>query len=184
MGGAGAQGEIGFRVACSLREQLERGSVRLNLVAGVREEVKNYFETCKSQLLPGNPNLRVVFATSKPEYFRKFSRILHETDLLWTKPSELSFYSGLGIPLILCPAIGSQEVYNRKWLLEIGAGIPQEDPSCTGQWLFDLLGSGRLAEIAWSGFLNVQKYGTYRIREILEKTAEAGQSKESNLEVA
>ena len=184
VGGAGAQGEIGRQVACSLRERLERGAVRLNLVAGVRVEVKNYFEAFKSRLLPGNPNLRVIFAPSKPEYFRKFSRILHETDLLWTKPSELSFYSALGIPLILCPTIGSQEEYNRKWLLEIGAGIPQENPSRTGQWLFDLLGSGRLAEIAWSGFLNVQKYGTYRIREILEKTAEAGQSKESNLEVA
>ena len=184
VGGAGAQGEIGRQVACSLRERLERGSVRLNLVAGVREEVKNYFETFKSQLLPGNPNLRVIFAASKPEYFRKFSRILHETDLLWTKPSELSFYCGLGIPLILSPTIGSQEMFNRKWLLEIGAGIPQENPSCTGQWLFDLLNSGRLAEIAWSGFLNVPKYGTYRIREILEKTAEAGESTGSNLEVA
>ena len=75
-------------------------------------------------------------------------------------------------------------MYNRKWLLEIGAAIPQENPSCTAQWLFDRLNSGRLAEIAWSGFLNVPKYGTYRIREILEKTAEAGQSTGSNLEVA
>jgi hypothetical protein len=184
VGGAGAQGEIGRQVACSLSERLERGSVRLNLVAGVREEVKTRFENLKSKLLPGNPNLRVIFAPSKSEYFEKFSGVLHETDLLWTKPSELSFYCGLGIPLILCPTIGSQEVYNRKWLLEIGAGIPQDDPSCTGQWLFDLLHSGRLAEIAWNGFLNAEKCGTYRIREILEKTAKAGESTKLNLEVA
>jgi hypothetical protein len=104
--------------------------------------------------------------------------------VLWTKPSELSFYCGLGIPIIISPTIGSQEVFNRKWLLEIGAGVLQEDPGYTGQWLFDLLDSGRLAEIAWSGFLNARKYGTYNIREILENGIEARESTRMSLEVA
>jgi hypothetical protein len=184
VGGAGAQGEIGRQIAGSLRDRLQRGSVRLNLVAGVREEVKSCFDRFKEQLLPGNRNLQVIFAASKPEYFRKFSQILRETDVLWTKPSELSFYCGLGIPIIIAPTIGSQEVFNRKWLLEIGAGIPQEDPAYAGQWLFDLLDSGRLAEIAWNGFLNAQKCGTYNIREILENRSAERESTRMSLEVA
>ena len=184
VGGAGAQGQIGRQIACSLKDRLQQGSVRLNLVAGVREEVKSYFESFKEQFLPGNRNLRVIFGPSKPEYFRIFSRILHDTDVLWTKPSELSFYCGLGIPIIISPTIGSQEVFNRKWLLEVGAGVPQEDPVYTGQWFFDLLEGGRLAEIAWSGFLNARKYGTYNIREILGGGIGAGESTQMSLEVA
>jgi hypothetical protein len=184
VGGAGAQGEIARQIACSLKDRLQEGSVRLNLVAGVREEVRSCFESFKQRFLPGNENLRVIFGPSKPEYFRIFSRTLRETDVLWTKPSELSFYCGLGIPIIISPTIGSQEEFNRKWLLEIGAGALQENPAYTGQWIFDLLHEGRLAEIAWSGFLNARKCGTYNIREILAGTLEAGESTEMSLEVA
>ena len=184
VGGAGAQAEIGCRIARSLKERLQRGAVRLNLVAGVREEVRACFQRCKDELVPGSGNLRVIFGSGKPEYFRRFSGVLHETDVLWTKPSELSFYCGLGIPILICPPIGSQELFNRKWLLEIGAGVPQEDPDCADQWLFDLLGSGRLAEIAWSGFLNARQYGTYRIREILDGGVNAEGSREIRREVA
>ena len=184
VGGAGAQGEIGLQIVRSLRDRLQQGSVRLNLVAGVRKEVKSRFDSYKEQLLPGNRNIQVIFGRSKPEYFRRFSEILHDTDVLWTKPSELSFYCGLGIPIIISPTIGSQEVFNRKWLLEIGAGVDQEDPAYTGQWLFDLLNSGRLAEIAWSGFLNARKCGTYNIQEIVKNGVEAGESTRVSLEVA
>ena len=72
------------------------------------------------------------------------------------------------MPVIMSPTIGSQEEFNRKWLLEIQAGIPQEDPAYTSQWLFDLLREGRLAESAWDGALKARKYGTYKIMEVLE----------------
>ena len=98
----------------------------------------------------------------------EFNQAIRETDLLWTKPSELSFFCGLGIPIIMAPSIGSQEDFNRKWLLEVQAGIPQEDPAYAHQWLTDLLTEGRLAESAWDGFLKARKYGTYKIRELLE----------------
>jgi hypothetical protein len=91
------------------------------------------------------------------------------TDLLWTKPSELSFYCALGIPIIMSPVIGSQEKFNRKWLREIKAGIKQEKPEYTDQWLYDLLNKGTLAECAWDGFLKARKLGTYKIFEVLEK---------------
>lgn len=184
VGGAGAQQDIGRQIVVSLREPLERGTVRLNLVAGVRREVESAFRRFKQESLPGNPNLRIVYGRNLPEYFKNFSQILHATDVLWTKPSELSFYCGLGLPIILSPSIGSQEVFNRKWLLEIGAGISQEDPAFTNRWLFEHLQSGRLAEIAWSGFLNARKCGTYNIREILEGGLTLRESSGRNLDVA
>ena len=168
VGGAGAQKEIGYQLAQSLRNKIREGEIRLNLVAGVREDVKDYFEELKSELFPGSPNLRIIYSPGKDAYFQEFSRVIRETDLLWTKPSELSFYSGLGIPIIISPPIGAQEVYNKKWLLEVQAGIPMEDPKYTDQWLLDLLYEGRLAESAWDGFLKARKYGTYKIEEILE----------------
>ena len=48
------------------------------------------------------------------EYFNTFNETLRETDILWTKPSELSFYAGLGIPIIIAPTIGSLEDFNKK----------------------------------------------------------------------
>lgn len=168
VGGAGAQREIGYWIAKSLMDHIKKGRMRLNLVAGIREEVNSYFENVKSELLKDSPNIRIVYSPQKEEYFRQFSKTIRETDVLWTKPSELSFYCGLGIPIIIAPPIGAQEVYNKKWLLEVQAGIPQENPEYTNHWLFDLLNEGRLAESAWDGFLKARKYGTYKVLEILE----------------
>ncbi len=168
VGGAGAQKEIGGQIAQSLRKRLEQGLVRLVLIAGVREEVRDYFQQVKDELLPDSDQLQIVYAPTKVEYFKAFSQVIRQTDILWTKPSELSFFCGLGIPIIMAPIIGSQEHYNRKWLLEIQAGIDQEDPQYTNEWLFDLLDGGRLAESAWDGFLKARKFGTYKIAEILE----------------
>ncbi len=168
VGGAGAQRDTGRQIAKSLREPIEAGEIALNLVAGVRAEVNNYFEKIKNELLPGSPNLRILYHPDKAGYFRLFAQTIRNTDILWTKPSELSFYCGLGLPVIMAPSIGAQERYNRKWLLEIQAGIPQEDPRYTDQWLLDLWNEGRLAEAAWDGFLKARKYGTYKIFDLLE----------------
>jgi hypothetical protein len=80
----------------------------------------------------------------------------------------MSFYVGLGIPLIMAPTIGAQETFNRRWLEEIQAGIPQSDPRYANEWIFELLDQGRFAEAAWSGFLKARKYGTYKIHELIK----------------
>jgi hypothetical protein len=167
VGGAGAQREIGWQIARSLREKLKSGEVVLNLIAGVRTEIQEYYLNVKNELLPGCDNLRVLYSPSKDQYFDQFAQTMRHTDILWTKPSELSFYAGLGIPIIMSPHIGAQELYNQKWLLEIQAAFPQEDPEYTAEWLYDLLNAGRLAECSWDGFLKARKYGTYKIEEIL-----------------
>ena len=67
----------------------------------------------------------------------------------------------------MSPIIGSQEKFNRKWLREIRAGIRQENPDYTDQWLFHLLQEGHLADAAWSGFLKARKLGVRKIKELL-----------------
>ncbi len=169
VGGAGAQKEIGAQIAESLKDRIRTGRVSLNLVAGTRPEVRDYFESVKRELFQTAKNVNIIFGETKYEYFDKFNALMRTTDILWTKPSELSFYCALGIPIIMTPPIGSQEEHNRKWLFEIQAGISQEDPRYTDQWLFDLIDHGRIADAAWGGFLKARKYGTYKIMEIIEK---------------
>jgi hypothetical protein len=103
------------------------------------------------------------------KYFSEFNLSLRETDILWTKPSELSFYSGLGIPIIIAEPIGSQEDYNRRWLLGIGSGVDSKNPENVEEWLFDFLNSSWLAEAAMNGFLKAPKMGTYNIRNLILK---------------
>jgi hypothetical protein len=167
VGGAGAQKEMARRIARSLRNRILSGSLRLLLLPGIRTEVREYFEQVKEEIAPGSAYLKVLPADTLDEYFAVFNRAMRETDILWTKPSELSFYAALGIPIIMAPTIGSQERFNRQWLFEIQAGIKQENPDHTDQWLFDWLENGRLAEAAWAGFLKARKLGTYRILEVL-----------------
>jgi len=176
VGGAGAQTEIAAMLVESLRELIASGKVRLNLVAGIRKEVAEFFASVVDECLPGSQNVSILYRETRVEYFAEFAELTRATDILWTKPSELSFNAGLGIPIIIAPTIGSQEEYNKHWLLEIQAGIPQEDPRYAHQWLFDLLVSGRLAEAAWDGFLKARKYGTYKIKEVLETGTMARES--------
>jgi hypothetical protein len=168
VGGAGAQKEIGKQIAQSLSDEIISGRVILNLVAGTRKEIRDYFIGVKEQITHGSENTNIIWAEDNESYFELFNRHLHDTDILWTKPSELSFYCALGIPIIMTQAIGPQEKCNQRWLREIGAGIKQQNPEFTNQWLFDLLNRGRLAEAAWNGFLKARKIGTYNILDFLE----------------
>ena len=168
VGGAGAQSEAAWDFVSSLTPLLRAGRIQLNLVCGVREKVRNYFNKVVDKLgLGGINTIRIIYHTDINKYFEEFNRLLHNTDMLWTKPSELSFYCGLGIPIIIAPAIGPHEVFNLRWIREIGGGIRQEDPKYCREWITDYLVDGRLAQAAWDGFLHARKMGTYKIRDIL-----------------
>ncbi len=169
VGGAGAQRDIGVAILESLHEHIDRGEIRLNLVAGVRQDVFRYYETAVrsmhiQRLHQGN--IVILYGETKSEYFRLFNEALLTTDILWTKPSELSFYAGLGLPVIMAPPVGSQEDFNRDWLLSIGAGFTSEDPRYTNEWLFDWLRSGWLAEAAMNGFMNAPRNGAYHVADV------------------
>jgi len=170
IGGAGAQKEIAINFVKSLAEKIKSGKIKIILSAGIREKVKEYFVNQIKELnLEKNlgQNIEIIFAEKIEDYFQIFNQKLRKTDILWTKPSELSFYSGLGLPIIVAPSIGSQEDFNRKWLLRIGAGILQENPRYANQWIFDYLNSGRFAEAALDGFIEVEKLGVYNIQKIV-----------------
>ena len=79
----------------------------------------------------------------------------------------MSFYSGLGLPIIIAPPLGSQEEKNREWLQTIEAGVNQENPEFANQWFMDWLEEGRFAEMTMDGYLNASKRGTYHIESLL-----------------
>jgi hypothetical protein len=63
--------------------------------------------------------------------------------------------------------VGVHERYNRRWLVQNGAGLKQGDPRYAGDWLAEWLADGTLAGAAWSGFMRLPKFGLYRILEAL-----------------
>jgi len=165
VGGAGAQKEIAKQIVESLNNKLVDGTYRINLIAGIRPEVIAYFEEIKSQKQCAD--IKVIKGGNLDEYFINFNNVLHDTDILWTKPSELVFYSALGIPIILTPEIGSQEIQNKNWILKMNAGIQQLSPDFTKEWLPDLINEGTLADKGWAGFLSGRKLGTQRIIDLI-----------------
>lgn len=161
VGGAGAQKEIGVKIVKNLAEKIKSKQVKVILVAGIREKVKEYFLKKTKGL-----KVEIIFAQDIESYFQKFNQALRKTDILWTKPSELSFYSALGLPMIIAPPIGSQEEFNKRWLLNSGFGFLQKNPTYINQWLFDWLKRGYLAEGAMQGFIEGEKLGTFNIKKI------------------
>jgi hypothetical protein len=171
VGGAGAQVEIARAILKSLKPRILDGSIRLNLSAGVQKDVfvrllgaindENLYQSLEH-------GLTLIYDLDVFAYLDRFNRVLRRTDVLWTKPSELSFYCGLGIPILLAPPIGTHEELNRRWLREIHAGVDPAGPvSACHEWLFDLRENGRLAEAAWDGFLKSRKLGTYKIERLI-----------------
>jgi hypothetical protein len=168
VGGAGAQADLARPLLRGLRRLIEEDRLRVCLAAGVREEVAAKFlgwvrEAGLEDRL-GN-GVEVFIAAGLEEYFPRFNAILAATDVLWTKPSEMTFFSALGLPLILSAPVGVHERYNRRWAIENGPGLKQRDPLHTEYWLREWLNEGTLAAAAWYRFLRMPKLGLYQILE-------------------
>ena len=167
IGGAGAQKEIAVAIMKSLQKKIKAQQMRLIVSVGIRQELENYFAKMASKLELGS-YFQVLHGKTTKEYFSKFNETLRTTDILMTKPSELSFYAGLGIPIIVEPSIGSQEDFNRRWLTHIGVAVLQENPNYTDEWLEDLIDTGAFAEMAMQGFIEIEKMGAYNIENIIK----------------
>lgn len=175
VGGAGAQKEIGVKILKSLKKKIKEKEIKIILVAGVKKWVKEYFsENIQKLGLTDrmDENIEIIFNSQIKTYFESFNRALRKTDILWTKPSELSFYTALGLPIIIAPPIGSQEDLNQEWLVRLGSGILQQNPNYTNQWLFDLLKDGWFAEAALQGFIEAEKKGVFNIKRIVKTTSQ------------
>jgi hypothetical protein len=170
VGGAGAQVEIGMALAKALKPGILDRRFRLILVAGVSPDVERAFREYVTRIglepVPGL-GLLIVREDDRRAYFDRFNALMRETDILWTKPSELSFYSALGIPIVMAPSIGAQEGKNAQWLLDKGCALEQQSPSLALEWLTDLLKEGVFAERALNGFVRNRKLGVYKIEEVL-----------------
>jgi hypothetical protein len=172
VGGAGAQKEIGINMVRSLKDDIKNKKIKVILSAGTRRETVDYFVSALKQMgfkEPLNDGVEILWAIGLWDYFAKFNKTLRATVILWTKPSELSFYCALGIPIIIAPPIGSQEDFNREWLLTMGTAMDQYDPHYTHEWLLDYLKDGWFAEAAMHGFLDAEKMGTYNIERLIAK---------------
>ncbi len=170
VGGAGAQTEIGLALVQALKVGILDHRFRLVLVAGVNPIVERIFKEVIPRIGLADEigdGIVVVREPTKPEYFDRFNALMRETDILWTKPSELSFYSALGIPIVMAPPIGSQESKNERWLMDKGCAMPQYTPLLALEWLTDMCKDGVLAEKALSGFIKNRKLGVYKIEEVL-----------------
>ncbi|MDD5430833.1 MAG: hypothetical protein PHP03_01265 [Candidatus Pacebacteria bacterium] len=170
VGGAGAQREMGVKILKSLASKIKEEKLRIILSAGTKSYIREYFiKNIEKIGLAGyiNGHIKIISADSTEEYFKQFNEALRTTDILWTKPSELSFYTALGLPIIISPTVGSQEDFNREWLLKLGSAVPQEKLKYTDQWLCDLLNSGWFAEAAMQGFIEGEKKGVFNIKKII-----------------
>jgi hypothetical protein len=170
VGGAGAQAGLPRKFLPGFRGPIERGQLRLALVAGVRRHVAVAFEQAIAEAgLEGQlgSGVQILAEPDMPTYFQRLNQLLATTDVLWTKPSEMTFFGALGLPLLLAPPVGVHESYNLRWARESGNGLKQRDARFVAERLLDWLEDGTLAGAAWSGFMRMPKFGTYRIADVV-----------------
>lgn len=170
IGGAGAHKRIAWQILHSLKTLLLQKRVCLNLEAGTHTELATFFKGVARNIGLQRALGKTLFIhgyRDRADYFESFTETLRTTDILWTKPSELSFYTGLGLPILMAPPLGSQEDFNKDWLESIGGGISQQDPRYTHEWLMDWIQSGALARCAWNGYIEAPTHGTHRIESII-----------------
>jgi hypothetical protein len=181
IGGAGAQAEFVPAILKSLRSAIRDDRIRVVISVGIQKRIfERVFGYLNRLGFRGGAEggVEVLFDPDPYVYLDRFNACLRQTDILWSKPSELVFYSALGLPIVMAPPIGTHEELNKRWLQEIHAGINPPGPlECCHEWLFDLRDSGRLAEAAWDGFLKGRKLGTYKIERLVnQELFEEGQS--------
>jgi UDP-N-acetylglucosamine:LPS N-acetylglucosamine transferase len=166
VGGAGAQSELIRDFLPGARRLIVSGGLRLALVAGIRGDIAERFRTwlrADGLLDQLGSSIQILHEPQMTGYFPAFNRLLAETDILWTKPSEMTFFGALGLALLLAPPVGVHERYNRRWAIERGAAIKQRDARYTADHLEEWIHDGTLAAAAWSGFMLLPKHGTYLI---------------------
>lgn len=173
VGGAGAQAELAQAFLPSLLPKITNRQLRVNLIAGTRPEVRDKFARIVHQAGLDQclgDGVQIVYSPKFRDYYDLYNVALQDTDVLWTKPSEMSFYAALGLPCIIAPPVGAHERYNRRWLREQGVGLKQRRPERANGWLSEWLEDGTLAAAAWSGFLRLPRTGTELILRAMANT--------------
>jgi UDP-N-acetylglucosamine:LPS N-acetylglucosamine transferase len=161
VGGAGAQVPLARALVRGMAPQIKRGELRLALVAGRRPEVASALRDAAHDA--GLPELEILEDQDVFSYFRRFNALLARSDALFSKPSEMTFFAALGLPLIAAPPVGVHEEWNLRWAADRGAALSQHDPAFAGEWLLEWLEDGVLSGAALNGFLRLPQLGLYDI---------------------
>jgi hypothetical protein len=172
IGGAGAQADIALRMIKAHERRLREGRIKINITVGTNREVKELLEREVERIGLDNHvgrSITIVYADIYEEYYTAMNRVLRTTDILWSKPSEMSFYTALGLPVVMAPHIGAHERYNFDWLVHLGSGYGQEDADQADEWLTYWLEDGRLARAALQGYLYAPCMGTYNIEKLIQE---------------
>jgi hypothetical protein len=166
VGGAGAQAGRARDLLRVLDPLLSAGRLRLTLVAGTHRWVARMFsEWVRQAVEQGLPpaNVEILAEDRFIDYYRSMNRVLAETDILWTKPSELVFYAALGLPLILEQAVGDHERHNRELVVDHGVAVDRPPTGELAEWLHRRLATGWFAEAADRGRERLDAGGTVKI---------------------
>ena len=167
VGGAGAQAGIGAELLKDTVGMLRSGELRLIIVTGKNEALaKNFEELCASLGL-SNREVTIMRAHKGLDFLSEFNDALRNTDLLWTKPSELSFYASLGLPIVMTPSVGAQEIRNREWLLSLGSGIDYPARHDFKEWILSERKKRTFEKMAQAGFEKMERNGTEHILKLL-----------------
>lgn len=178
IGGAGAQSDMLITLLKSLKNTLMTEKLYLEIIVGTHEGIYKNLNRVIAEMhmtrafTEGKSS--ILFKKKRSEYFSAFTEMVGRVDVLWTKPSELSFYAGLGLPIIMAKPIGSQEDFNREWLLQMGAGADQMDLRYVGEWIEDWIQSGTLARMAWNGYTQAPMHGVHNIEKAIDGKLKAG----------
>jgi hypothetical protein len=168
VGGSGSQAALMEEAIPAFRPFVERGALRLSLVAGVHAGVARAFRRWVADAgLREGEGVEVLEARTFDEYEPQFNALLARTDVLWTKPGELVFFGALGLPLLLAPPLGVHERRNRRLALRWGFALDGRDPAAAPGRLAAALADGALARAAWRGFRRLPARGTWRILDIV-----------------
>lgn len=168
VGGEGTQAGLVDAFLPGIRQAVVSGRIRLALVAGTSDELAGRFRRALDKICLDRfvgRGVEILHAPSLDTVFDQFDALLARTDILWTRPNELTFYAALGIPLLLTEPAGPHERFNARFAAQHGLSLPVRSPRTVAdritQWLYD----GTLAANAWSGFMRLPKFGTQRILE-------------------
>ena len=166
IGGAGAQVPLAKELVGGMAAQVRDGSLRLAVVAGRRGEVAS---ALKDALTAARIEAELLYDPDVYGYIRRFNALLASADVLWSKPSEMTFFAALGLPFVSAPPVGMHEECNLRWASDRGAALAQHDPAASGEWLLEWLEDGVLSSAAEAG-LRLPSRGLYEIADALERS--------------
>ncbi len=166
--GAGAYANILADLVKTILDDLREGSLRLMVSCGNNEHaLRNAENIFTNYGLDESEFAEIMFDKDIFGSFDRFNRALKSVDLIITKPSEMVFYAGLGIPMAFLPPIGAHEAKNRRYLVENKCAVDMGAVSEFPLWLDEARRSGKLLEFAEMGYRNIPKTGTYEIDDIM-----------------